>query len=197
MKRTILCGILLGVVLSWALPVAAGAADQRIVFVNLDRAFNEFHKTKMADAQLKEQAEEFNEERSKLVADFEKLQEGFTALRDEAQNTALNEKVRNEKRDQAEDKLVELRDFETRIRRFDESRRKQLDDQSRRMRKRIVDEIIETIKNYARVQGLQAVIDSSAQSMNGVEMVVYLDTRTDITDDILEQLNKGQAEKAP
>lgn len=181
-------------VLLCAAALVGRAADQQMVFINLDRAFNEFHKTKLADAQLKEQAEEFNEERRKLIADFEKLQEDFNALRDAAQDTALSETVKSTKRDEAEDKLVELREFENRIRRFDEARRKQLDDQSRRMRKRIVDEILQTAQNYARVQGYQAVIDSSAQSMNGVEVVVYLDSRLDITDQVLDQLNKGQVE---
>ena len=181
-------------VLLCAAALVGRAADQQMVFINLDRAFNEFHKTKLADAQLKEQAEEFNEERRKLIADFEKLQEDFNALRDAAQDTALSEAVKTTKRDEAEDKLVELREFENRIRRFDEARRKQLDDQSRRMRKRIVDEILQTAQNYARVQGYQAVIDSSAQSMNGVEVVVYLDSPLDITDQVLDQLNKGQVE---
>ena len=181
-------------VLFCAAALVGRAADQQMVFINLDRAFNEFHKTKLADAQLKEQAEEFNEERRKLIADFEKLQEDFNALRDAAQDTALSEAVKTTKRDEAEDKLVELREFENRIRRFDEARRKQLDDQSRRMRKRIVDEILQTAQNYARVQGYQAVIDSSAQSMNGVEVVVYLDSPLDITDQVLDQLNKGQVE---
>jgi len=184
-------------VLFCAATLVGRAADQKMVFINLDRAFNEFHKTKLADAQLKEQAEEFNEERRKLIADFEKLQEEFNALRDAAQDTALSEAVKTTKRDEAEDKLVELREFENRIRRFDEARRKQLDDQSRRMRKRIVDEILQTAQNYARVQGYQAVLDSSAQSMNGVEVVVYLDTRLDITDQVLDQLNKGQVEAKP
>ena len=181
-------------VLFCAAALVGRAADQQMVFINLDRAFNEFHKTKLADAQLKEQAEEFNEERRKLIADFEKLQEDFNALRDAAQDTALSEAVKTTKRDEAEDKLVELREFENRIRRFDEARRKQLDDQSRRMRKRIVDEILQTAQNFARVQGYQAVLDSSAQSMNGVEVVVYLDSRLDITDQVLDQLNKGQVE---
>ena len=75
---------------------------------------------------------------------------------------------------------------------------KQLDDQTRRMRKRIVDEIQQTIQTYARTQGLSTVIESSGQSINGVEMVLYQDVRSDITDIILEQLNKteGQAEPA-
>jgi outer membrane protein len=174
----------------------AGAADQRIVFVNLDRAFNEFYKTKRADAQLKQQADEFNDERKKMVTEFETLQESFNTVRDEAQNTALSEEVRSQKRSEAEEKLVELREFDSKLRRFDESRRKQLDDQSRRMRKRIVEEIREAIQTYARGQSYEAVVDSSGQSMNGVEVVVFTDVKTDITDDVLDILNKGKPDTA-
>lgn len=173
---------------------ACFAADQQIVFINLDRCFTEFYKTKLADTQLKQQADEFSDERKKLVDEFEKLQADFNAVREEAQNTALSEAVRDQKRNEAEDKLVELREYESKIRRFDESRRKQLDDQSRRMRKRIVDEIRVAIQNFAKVQGYQAVVDSSGQSLNGVEMVLHTDAKIDITDQVLEQLNKGKPE---
>ena len=177
------------------LPQASIAADQNIVFIDLDRAFTDFYKTKLADAQLKEQADEFNDERRQLVDGFEKLQEDFNTLREESQNPALSEEARTESRNKAEDMLIELRDYESRIRRFDESRRKQLDDQSRRMRKRIVDEILQALQNHARVEGYDAVIDTSAQSLNGVETVLYVDAKLDITDDILNVLNKGRVDE--
>jgi outer membrane protein len=176
---------------------SVSAVEQSIVFVNLDRAFNEFYKTKLADTQLKQQADEFNAERKKLVIDYEKIQKDFNAIRDVAQNTALSDEIRTEKRNAAEEKLVELRDYESRIRRFDDSRRKQLDDQSRRMRKRIVEEVQQIVKDYAKTQGYQAVVDSSGQSLNGVEMILYTDTKIDITDMILDLLNKGKREEKP
>ena len=183
------------VLLMGLLPVFA--AEQSVVFINLDRAFNEFYKTKLADTQLKQQADEFNDERKALVTDYEKLQKDFGVIRDEAQNTALSDDVRTEKRNLAEEKLVEVRDYESRIRRFDDSRRKQLDDQSRRMRKRIVEEIQQIVKDYAQTQGYQAVIDSSGQSLNGVEIILYTDSKIDITDTVLGLLNKGKKEETP
>jgi len=139
---------------------------------------------------LKKQAEEFNTERKKLTTDLEKFQEEFNVLREESQDVALSEDARAQKRNAAEEKLVELRDMETRIRRFDEARQKQLDDQSRRMRKRIVEEIRATIQTYARTQGYRAVLDSSAMSLNGVETLLYTDVKGDITDAVIEMLNK-------
>lgn len=171
----------------------AGAADdQRIISVDLDKVFNEFYKTKLADAQLKEQAEEFKEERKTLVTNFKAMQDEFNSARDEAQNTGLSEDVRNQKRAEAEEKLVEIREQESKIRRFDESRQKQLDEQSRRMRKRLIDEISEVVQTYARQQGFSTVIDSSGDSLNGVSIVVYNDPRNDITDAVVELLNKGK-----
>ncbi len=125
-----------------------------------------------------------------MTAEYDRMQQEFNILREEAQNTALSEDARATKRNTAEEKLIEIRDMETRVRRFDEARQKQLDDQTRRMRKRIVDEIRQIIQTYAREQGLSTVIDSSGQSFNGVELVLYQDPRSDITDTILEQLNK-------
>ena len=168
--------------------------SHQIRLIDLDRAFNEFYKTKLADAQLKDQAEAFNEERKKLMRDREALAEEFKNYREEAGNTALTEAARDQLKIKAEEKLIELRDQESKIRNFDESRRKQLEEQGRRMRKRLVNEILEELDKFAKNEGLGAVIDTSGQSLNGVALVLYTDARLDITDDILAIMNQGQQE---
>ena len=195
MSRNLAGRLVAAACIGLSLATAAQAADERIVFVNLDRVFNEFYKTELADAQLKEQAEEFNKERKDMVDALRKLQDEFNAARDEAQNTALSEDVRNDKRNEAEEKLIEMREQEGKIRRLDESRRKQLEDQGRRMRKRIVEEISGVITTHAKSQGFTAVVDASGQSLNGVEMILYTDLKFDITDDVLEILNRGKQDK--
>ncbi len=171
---------------------AARGQDRRtqIAFISMDRAFSEYYKTKLADTQLKTQAEEFNQERQKMVADIQTMQETFNTLREESQNNALSEEVRALKRNEAEEKLLEIKEQEGKIRRFDELRAKQLEDQSRRMRRGLVEEIREAIRTYARAQGFDAVLDHSGQSLNGVNVVLYADTRVDITDAIVRQLNQ-------
>ena len=168
------------------------AAESRVVFVHMDRVFNEFYKTKLADTQLKEQGGQVQAERKKLTDEYEALQPALIKLREDAQNPALSEDVRAQKRNAYEEKMVEIRDFENKIKRFDETRQKQLDDQRRRMRKRIVDEILETIQVYGRNQMFTAVLDSSGQSLNGVPTVVFVEPRVDITGDVITMLNRGQ-----
>jgi outer membrane protein len=201
MKKTmtILCAV---AVLALMGANSQAAEAQQLAFVDLDKVFNEHPKTKQADAQLKEQGDAVMKERKELIDDYEKLQEEFNAAREEAQNTALSEEKRDEKRTEAEDKLVSIRELEAKIRRFDESRRKQLDEQSRRMRKGIVEEIRKVIHDYSVKQNFLAVVDSSGQSFNGVEIILYTDPKVDITDTIIAELTKttgstGETKSAP
>lgn len=174
------------------LVIGAQAADQRIVFVNMEKIFGEYYKTKLADTQLKSMADGFKADRKKLIDDMQKRQDAFNKARDEAQNTALNEETRNKKRAEAEELLVEIRDSESKIRRFDDTKQKQLDEQSRRMRKDIVSEIRESITAYARTQGFSAVFDSSGDSMNLVPLTLYSDASADITEAVIGLINKGK-----
>jgi len=195
MKRNIAGWCAAVVVGCWGLTTLQ-AAETRIVFANMDRIFGEFYKTKLADTQLKEQGMQVMDERKKLMSDFEKLQQEFNKLRDDAQNTALNEEVRAQRRTSAEEKLVEVRDFEAKIRRFDETRGKQMKDQQQRMRRRIVDEIRGTIQTYARNQMYSAVMDTSGLTANGVEAVLYVEPRVDVTDELINVLNRGRPTEA-
>ncbi|MCB1102733.1 MAG: OmpH family outer membrane protein, partial [Kiritimatiellae bacterium] len=86
--------------------------------------------------------------------------------------------------------LVEIKDDEAKIRRFDESRQRKLDEQSLRMRRRLIGEINEKIAAYARDQGYSGVVDSSGMSMNGVPILVYVDPNLDITARVIDVLNQ-------
>jgi outer membrane protein len=185
------------VILAAAGTVAAQDRDMRLAFVRLDRVFSEYYKTRLADTRLKAQAEEFNKERQGLIAEFQKLQTEYNALREEALNTALSEEVRAQKRSLAEEKLLGVREQEARIKRFDELRSKQIEDQTRRMRRNIVEEIREAVREYARAQGFDAVLDASGQTLNGVESVVFFSEKLDITAAVIEAINKGAEAETP
>jgi outer membrane protein len=194
MNRQWLWGLGIVAMLALALPARA---ETKFGMVDMNRAFTEFYKTKLADAQLKEMAEEFTNERKEIVGRMEALQTAANKARDDAQVSGLTADARAKKQAEAEDKLVGLRNEEQKLRQFDESRRKQLEDQGRRMRGRLVDEIREAVKTYARTQGLNVVLDSSGQTINGVEAVLYRDDQTDITGAVLDILNKSQKTSEP
>lgn len=90
-----------------------------------------------------------------------------------------------------------IREQESKIKRFDELRSKQLEDQTRRMRRGLVEEIREAIREYSRGQGFDAVIDASGQTLNGIESIIYFDDKLDITARVIEAINKGARGTAP
>ncbi|HMP73204.1 MAG TPA: OmpH family outer membrane protein [Kiritimatiellia bacterium] len=174
----------------WASPVEAQAvASAGIVFADMESVFTNFFKTRTANEQLQEQVSEMRKEREGLVRAYEAMQEDYQAKRDRALSTALNEDTRASLRREAEEKLIEMRDQETKIRRFDEMSQKRLDEQSLRMRRRLLDEINEKVAGFAKEKGYQAIIDTSGLTMNGIPPVVYVDTRFDITAQLVTMLN--------
>ncbi|NKB24514.1 MAG: hypothetical protein GKR87_09110 [Kiritimatiellae bacterium] len=170
------------------------ALDANIAVVDLDRIFTDYEKTKSADQNLQEKADEFNKDRKELIQAYGGLEETLNQMREDARNPAYNEETKEKRRDEAEEKLIELRDFEKKIREFDRSRKKELQSQSERIRNRIVKEIKSTIHDYAKTQNFSLVIDSSGQSLNAVSIMLYVEKDLDITDIILEKLNKSEPE---
>jgi outer membrane protein len=191
MKSIAVCG-LAAVLLLGAPAARAAEAAPAFVFIDLDKVFKEFHKTKAADADLKKQADEFKAERKKLVDDYRKLQDEFNDVRDEAQNSALSDEARSQKRTAAEEKMVQMREEESKIRRFDDGKQKQLDEQSKRMRKRIVEEIRQKLDAYARGKGYSVIMDASGETLNGEPVVLFSDGKFDVTADVIKLLNAGQ-----
>lgn len=177
-----------------AMPVASFAQGARtdIVFINLDSVFTNYTKTKVAEAQLKEQADEIKAERKELIAQLDGLRSQYEALRAQAQSTALNEDARALKRSEAEEKLIELRDMESKVRRLEESAQRKMDDQSKRARKRLVDELNVIINKYAEDKNLTAIIDTSGESLNGVPTVVFYKPELDITAEIIALVNAAK-----
>jgi outer membrane protein len=186
--------VMLAAIMLAAAPVVSQAQMDKVsmAFVDLDSVFTNYHKTKLAESQLKTQADEIKAERKDLITQFEKMQADYQVVRSQAQNTALNDDARTAKRAEAEDKLIEVRDMEGKIRRLEESAQRRIDEQSRRARKRLVDEINEIIRGFALSRGYTAIIDTSGESLNGVPTVVFYNPNLDITAELIALVNAQQ-----
>ena len=184
--------------MAWSAVVVLGLAVQThgvegFAFVDMDRVFSEFYKTKRADARLKEQAAQLKEERDVGVEKLRGLEGEFNTARQEAQDQTLSEEARDRKRGEAEDKLIELRETENELRAMEESRRKKIEEQGQRMRKRIVDEIGDVVEQIAVENDYFSVIDASGASLNNVPVFIYHKSDADITDQVIRLLNQNES----
>jgi len=168
----------------------ARAADE-IAFVDLQEVFKQFYKTQMAKDQIRQQADDIKLEREEMEDEVAVMRDAVELLRTDSRDETLSEEVRESKRDQLEEQLVELQRKEKESADFEKLRMKQMEQQNTRMTKKLFDEIHESVISYARSEGFVSVIDRSAQSRVGTDMVLFVAPKADITADVLLVLNEG------
>jgi outer membrane protein len=178
-------------VVAGLLNASAALGSNRIVFVDAQEVFKQFYKTKLAQDQIQQQQDDVKVEMDEMQAEVSDMKEIIEGLRKDARDRTLSEEVRASKREELEEKLVLLQKKEKEIIDFETLRNEQINRQKQRMTTKLFDEIQESITLYAREKGYDAVIDRSAVNLSRKETVLYVNTRADITGEIISVINKG------
>lgn len=185
-------------ILLTAILLAAGAyAAGDVVFVDAQEVFKRFYKTQMAQNQIRQQADDIKLERESMEVELNKLKEEIELLRKDSRDDTLSADNRQGKRDKLEEKLVELQKNEQEMIDYEKLRIQQLEQQNTRMTKKLFDEIHEAVILYSKEKSFAGVIDRSALNRSGMQTILYVDPKRDITIEILTVLNEGHEEIQP
>ncbi len=188
MKKMFLIGLI-----SAFCAMAAGAAELKVATVDLDKVFSAHPKTQLAEADLKKSEETVQAEMEKMVTEGRALEESVTKLREAAKNPLLTDDARMKKRNEAEEKLTELQEFQLRVRRTQETKLKQMREQVAKTRQTIVDELMVTVTNFAKAEGYDLILDRSGMTMNMIPFVSYSNPDLDVTDKLIETMKANAA----
>jgi outer membrane protein len=164
-------------------------AQNRVATVDLRKLFDNYWKTKQADASFRDRQADLEKERKSMLDDWKKARDDYQKLLTEANDQTLSIEERDKRKKSAEDKLKQIKDTEDSITQYERQARNILDEQRKRMRDTIVDEIRSTVKGRATAAGCGLVIDTGAESAQGTPIVLYANMENDITEDVLSQLN--------
>ncbi len=175
---------------------AAGAVELKVATVDTARILREYYKTDLAERRIQQQIDDFSAERDKLLAQHKKMKQEFEALRAESQNKALTEEAREKKKEQAEEKLSGVIEFENTIREKAANRKKELEGEGRKIQGEIGRAIKEAIKVCSDKDGYTLVLADGGLLANGLESVLYSDSKMDITDAVLKLLNADKPSPA-
>lgn len=175
--------------LSLALALPAYSQIPKIGLVDLRKVFDNYWKTKQADAKLKEEAADLDKTKKTMVDDFTKTQENYKKLLDSANDAAVSTEERDKRKKAAEDELLKLKELQNSIEQFDRQARSTLSEKQRRLRDKLLEEIKEVIKAKAKAANLTLVIDTAAETVNNTPVLFYTNGENDLTDEILTQLN--------
>ena len=170
--------------------VASSAMAQgKIAIVDLRKLFDDYYKTKAADAQLKDQAADLAKESKAYMEQYQKASDDYKKLLDEANNQAVSSDEREKREKAAEGKLVEIKELETTIRQFENTARTTLEEKKRQMREKILSAIRDIINAKAKAAGYAMVIDTAAETVNQTPVIPYNNGENDITTAVLQELN--------
>jgi Skp family chaperone for outer membrane proteins len=164
-------------------------AQDRIATVDLRKVFDGYWKTKQANAAIKDRGDELEKELKGLVADFESAKTEYQGLLESANDQAASITERERRKKKAEDKLKDLRESEQTIQQFQRQARTTIDEQQRRMRDNILEEIKATITTLAKSRNFTLVVDTAAETSNRTPVILYSSDPDDLTDAVLGQMN--------
>ena len=192
MKR-ILAALMLALTLAAA---GARAAELKIAVIDMQKAFEEYEKTKTIEIKLNQQMEVFKEYSNQLNQQYQNLRKQYESARDDSQNIAYSSAERENKRQKAQQLYESLKLKEQEMTSYTESRKTQIRDMYTKLRGEVVDEIKKAVHNKAVLEGYTLVLDQSGESLNDVGFVIYVQPGLDITGEIIQDLNRGYRKNA-
>jgi outer membrane protein len=180
-----------------ALLVLPARADQKIATIDLKKVFDEFFKTKIADAQIKEEAASLDKDRKALTDQAQKAIDEYKKAVEDANNQAILTDEREKRKKAAEGKLIEVNDLEQQIKQFDRTARGNLEEKQTRAREKILKEIQTIVNTKAKAGGYALVLDSAAEAASRTLVVFYTNGQDDLTAAVIKDLNANAPTDLP
>ncbi len=177
-----------------AAPVSA-QAQLKVGTIDMKQVFDSYYKTKDAEAKINESRAQAQKELAERLDTFNKAQEQARKLNDEAGKAELSEKAKAEKVKGLNEKLQELGVMQREVQEFQQTRERQLSEQSVRSRNALVEEINKIVNDAVKANAYDLVFDKSGQSLNAVNVLVHSKDSFDFTADVLSKLNADQKKK--
>lgn len=173
----------------------AAAADSSIACVNMEKMFDNYYKTMLANKRLQDQREAYRKYILEQQEVVKKMEADFSELRNQSQNIALSEDARKRAGEQASMKDMEVTDKKRGLVAYSKEKMKDLMSRYEDERKQILQEISGRIQDESTAKGYTMVFDISGNTSNKIPTVIYHKPELDITESLLAELNKGHEEE--
>ena len=178
-------------IMIFAAATLSAAESLKIAVVDMARIFDDYYKTRIVQSQLEEQQSVYRTHVTAMNEEYNKLQEEYKVLLDAAQNITLKESERQEKAAEASKKLAEVKQKERDINQYLTEKSRQFKELEDTKRTEITAEILGEVQRRATVDGYDIVLDYSGKTTSSLASVVFFKPNLDITDAVLEELNRG------
>src|SRR3954454_298011 len=194
MKRFALLSVVASVLAGGFAPSAS--AQNKVGTVDMKKVFESYYKTKDAEQRINEDRNAAKKELEDRTESYKKAVEEVRKLNDEIQRPELSKEGKEAKSKQRDEKVTDLNVMQREIQEFQQTREKQLQERSVRMRSGIVDEIMKVVNDRVKAEQFDIVFDRSGPSLNGVPVLLFAKESYDFTTDVVTALNKSKRTEA-
>jgi len=168
------------------------AAEVKIGVIDLKKVFDDYYKTRLADASIKDEAAGLDKDRKTLMDDYQKAVDDYKKAVEDANNQAISGDEREKRKKEAEGKLIKVNDIEQGIKQFDRTARGNLEEKQRLAREKILVEIRNVVSEKAKAGSYTLVLDTAGEGLSRTPIVFYTaGTDNDLTPAVLAQLNSA------
>ncbi len=174
----------------------ASAQAFKVGTVDMKKVFESYYKTKDAETRINEARNGAKKELDDRMDVYNKGVAEVKKLNEELESPALGKEAKEQKSKARDEKIGELKTMEREINEFRQTREKQLQEQSVRMRGGIVDEINKVVEAKVKADNYDVVLDKSGPSLNGVPIVLFSRDAFEFTNDVVTALNKNKGKEA-
>jgi outer membrane protein len=172
---------------------SSAQAQMRIGTIDMQKVFTAYYKTHDAEDKLKEAQKAYKDELDQRMEDYKKNLDVINKLNEEMNKPELSGAAKDQKAQERDAKISETKGLEKEISDFRQEREKQIQDQLKRMRDGIVDEIMKVVDDQVKAQNYDIVFDRSGFSANNiVPILLYAKESYDFSDSVITKLNANR-----
>ena len=166
-------------------------AQTKIATVDMRKLFDNYYKTKLAQAAIQDHATQLDKDDKGMKDDLKKASDDYQNMVEQANDQALSADERDHRKQAAADKLKDLQAQKVAIDQYERQAQTTLGEQRQRMREKILTEIKAAVATKAKAAGYALVFDTAGETVNGTMAIIYTSGDNDLTDAVLAQINAG------
>jgi outer membrane protein len=172
---------------------STGQAQMKVGTIDMQKVFTAYYKTHEAEDRLKDAQKAYKEELDQRMEAYKKNLDGINKLNEEINKPEQSSASKDQRAQERDSKISETKGLEKEISDFRTTREKQIQDQLKRMRDEIVEEIMKVVNDQVKTQNYDVVFDRSGFSANNiVPVLLYSKENYDFSESVITKLNAGR-----
>ncbi len=166
------------------------AEKPKIATVDMQKLFKEYHRTNTAQKRFNTEYARIQKGVNERLESIHRSRVILMTIGRQLENGSLSEEEKESKKQEAQLISQQLKLMQNEMRTFSNQEKQKVAKMKASSMKGIMDEILRKVIAHSKKQGFDFVFDKSGKNTNQVSFFPYLKDATDITANMLKELNK-------